>query len=138
MLSGGAAEREDSSEREEGQSSLIQPSGTEPSLIQPSGTEPSLIQPSGTQSPLSQPSGEQALAPLPLSQPLEATGLVKAPSPMPSFTSQRPGTARITSPDKEATLKTPTTTTQVEERTCPMRQARMKDIVAYPERVLPW
>jgi hypothetical protein len=45
---------------------------------------------------------------------------------MASFTSQRPGTV---SPDKGATLKTPTTTTQVEEMMCPVRQARLKDIV---------
>jgi hypothetical protein len=48
---------------------------------------------------------------------------------MPSFTSQCPGTARITPPDKGATLKTPTTTTQVYEIMCPVRQARLKDIV---------
>ena len=57
MLSGAAAEGEDSSKREEGQPSLsqpsgIQPSGTQPSGIQPSGTQPSGTQPSGTQSPL--------------------------------------------------------------------------------------
>ncbi len=48
---------------------------------------------------------------------------------MPSFTSQRPGTARFTSPDKETTLRTPTKTTQVEEITCPVREARVKEIV---------
>jgi hypothetical protein len=57
---------------------------------------------------------------LPLVQPKEARGPVKALSPMPSFTSQGPGATRIASPVKEATLKTPTTTTQVEKGTRPM------------------
>ncbi len=49
MLSGGAAEREDSSEREKGQSPLDQPSGTELSLNTLEITELPLNQPSGTE-----------------------------------------------------------------------------------------
>ncbi len=86
MLSGDAAEGEDGSEREEGQSPLSQPSGTTLSqpmgttLSQPSGTtlsQPSgttLSQPSGTQSPLTQPSGKQSP-----SCPLE--GVMASPAP---------------------------------------------------------
>ena len=59
MLSGGAAEKEDSSEREKGQSPLNQPSGTELSLNQPSGIELSLIQPSGTKLSLNLSSGTE-------------------------------------------------------------------------------
>ncbi len=121
--------------------SPVQPSGTEPSItqtsgtelspVQPSGTEPSLIQPSGNQAPLSLTSGEQAPAPLPLVQPLEATGPEKATSsPMPSFTSQGPGAARIASPVKGATFKTPTIT-HVDEITCPVQLARLKDIAEW-------
>ena len=56
---------------------------------------------------------------------------------MPSFTSQRPGATRFTFPVKGATLKTPTTTTpveeitwakHVEETTCPVRKARLNEI----------
>jgi hypothetical protein len=56
---------------------------------------------------------------------------------MPSFTSQPPGATRFTFPVKGATLKTPTTTTpveeitwakHVEETTCPVRKARLNDI----------
>jgi hypothetical protein len=39
---------------------------------------------------------------------------------MPSFTSLLPGSARIKSPSKGATLKAPTATTQIEKRTRPI------------------
>jgi hypothetical protein len=56
---------------------------------------------------------------------------------MPSFTSKGPGTTKIASPVRGQTLKTPTKTTPVEERTwaklvaettCPVRKARLMDI----------
>jgi hypothetical protein len=148
MLSGGAAETEDSSEREKGQSPLYQPSGTELSLNQPSGTELSLnhppgtelspIQPSGSEPSIVQPSGSEPS----IVQPQVATGSVKAPAPMPYFTGRLPGTVRLLPPRKnkvtsvvtmssngESTIKTPTITTQVEEITCPIRDARLKEIV---------
>ncbi len=92
MLSGDAAEGEDSSEREEGQSTLSQPSGitlSQPSgttLIQPSGTP--LSQPLGTQSPLTQPSGKQSPSCLPESA---MASPVPASAPMPYFTGQHSG-----------------------------------------------
>ena len=152
MLSGSAAERRDSSEREKGQSPLYQPSGTELSLnhpsgtelspIQPSGSEPSIVQPSDTETSHIQPLGIQAQAPLPLGQPQVATGFVKAPAPMPYFTGRLPGTVRLLPPRKgkltsvvtmsskgKSTVKTPAIATPVEETTCPIRDARSKEIM---------
>jgi hypothetical protein len=134
MLSGDAAEGEDSSEREVGQPTLSQPSGTPP------------IQPSGTQSPFTQSSGEQSPSCL-------SEGAMASPSPasapMPFFTGRNPGTGRLLPPRKskaisvvtmssneETTLETQTTTTQVEGSERPKiventakQQARIKDIV---------
>ena len=102
---------------------LSQASGTEPLSVQPSGTESLITEASGTE-----PShGEQ---PTP-------TSPVKTPSaPMPSFTSQGPGTTRIAAPNREATLKSPTKTTPVEKGTRPMveektprQQARIDALV---------
>jgi hypothetical protein len=103
MLSGDAAEVEDSSEREAGQSTLSQPSGT------------TLSQPSGKQSPSCLPEGAMA-SPVPAS------------APMPFFTGHNPKTVRLLPPRKsktisvvtmssneELTLETQTITTQVEE-----------------------
>jgi hypothetical protein len=91
MLSGDAAEGEDSSEREKGQSTLSQPSGT--TLSQPSGTPPS--QPSCAQSPLTQPSGKQSPSCLP-------EGAVASPVPvsvpMPLLIGHHPETVRLLPP----------------------------------------
>jgi hypothetical protein len=112
MLSGDAAEREDSSdERVEGQSPLIQPPGAQSPLIQPYGKQSSSFQPHGALSPSSQPQGAMA-SPVPASD------------PMPVFTGQHPGTVRTLpprkgnkvtsvstkSPDNETTLLAQTTT----------------------------
>jgi hypothetical protein len=127
----------------------LRPSGTQSPLIQPLGTEPPLIQPSGTQTPLSQPSDEQALAPLPLSQPQEATGSKQALAPMPFFTGHHPGTVKLLPPRKgkaisvvtmsskeETTQLAQITTTQIDGRIGPKivedtakHQARINDIV---------
>ncbi len=113
MLSGDAAEGEDSSEREVRQSPLSQPSGTtlsqpsgttlnQPSgttLSQPSGTPPS--QPSCAQSPLTQPSGKQSPSCLP-------EGAVASPvsvsAPMPLFTGHHSGTVRLLPPRKSKAI----------------------------------
>ena len=98
----------------------VQTSGTEPLINETSGTEPSHVQPSGIQVPISLLSGEQAI---------RATSPVKAPSaPMPSFTSQGPGTTRIAAQIRGATLKSPTKTTQVREITN-ARDAKVKEVV---------
>ena len=102
-----------------------QPLGTETSMNQTSGTEPSSVQPLGTKPPDSQPLGAQS--PLVLG---------KAPAPMPSFTSQGPGSSRITSPIRGATFKARTTTPveemtwakHKEETTCPIKLARLMDM----------
>ncbi len=58
MLSGDAAEREDSSDmRVKGQSPLIQPSGAQSPLNQPLGKQTPPIQPYGALSPSNQPQG---------------------------------------------------------------------------------
>ncbi len=98
----------------------VQTTGTEPLTAETSDTEPSHIQPSGIQTQISPLSGEQ---------PTKTASPVKAPSaPMPSFTSQGPGTSRIKSPIRGETLNTPTKTTQVGERT-KAREAKIAEIV---------
>jgi hypothetical protein len=121
-------------------SSLDQPKGTELSLNTLEVTElsPIPIQPSGSELSIVQPSGSETSH----IQPQVATGSAKAPAPMPYFTGHRPGTIRLLPPRKgkvttvvtmssrgETTTKTPTITTPVEEITCPIRAARLKDIV---------
>jgi hypothetical protein len=197
MLSGSAAEKEDSPERGKGQSPINQPSGTElslntleitelplnqpsgtelslnlssgtelshvppsgvePSTAPPSGIEPSIVPPSGIEPLIVEPSGTEPLnvnvqpsgtvpaiiqtsvtvpsdtLPLPLVQAQEATDSVRAPDTMPVFTGLLPGKFRLLPPRKgkvttvvtmssqgESTIRTPTTTTQVEKGTRPM------------------
>ena len=132
------------------QLSLIQPSGTEPSTVQNAGTEPltvqitgtepsitetsggehSDIQPSGIQPSGIQPSGIRTeSSSLSGEQPIRATSPVKAPAaPMPSFTSQGPGSTRIKSPIRGETLISPTNTTPVRERV-KAREASIAEMV---------
>ncbi len=119
-----------------------------PASIQTPVTVPSDIQPSGTRSSDNLSSDEQAPVPLPLVQVQEATGSVRAHDTMPVFTGLLPGSVRLFPPRKgkvtsvvtmssqgESTIRTPTTTTQVEKGTRPMisentpkRQARKDGI----------
>jgi hypothetical protein len=131
MLSGDAAEGEDSSEREEGRPTLSQPSGatlSQPSgitLSQPSGitlSQPSgitLSQPSGTQSPLTQPSDSQS--PSCLHEDAVASP-APALAPMPLFTGQHKG--YLYALKQKGTV-----------RLLPTREGKLESVVSMPSEV---
>ena len=119
---------------------IVQTTGTEPLSIQPTGTEPLNVQPSGTESLTTeasgsepahiQPSGIQTqVSPLSGEQPTKTASPVETPSaPMPSFTSHGPGSARINSPIRGETLRSPTKTTPVGEK-AKAREEGLADLV---------
>ena len=119
---------------------IVQTTGTEPLSIQPTGTEPLNVQPSGTESLTTeasgsepahiQPSGIQTqVSPLSGEQPTKTASPVETPSaPMPSFTSHGPGSARINSPIRGETPRSPTKTTPVGEK-AKAREEGLADLV---------
>ena len=88
MLSGNAAEREDSSvESREGQSPPpMKPQGEQSPPLQPHGKQSPPLQPHGEQSPPLQPQGEHSSPTKPLGTEI---------SPMPNFTGHGPGSVRL-------------------------------------------